>query len=158
MKLLLLLWTALLPFGAFAQSWTYNTTTDPMTSRTTKTAVLESPKSLSLRSPYEGRNIPRLYVRQHPQWGTNVYVTIDQGQILCRSYEPCRIMVRFDSGEPSVFNGIGAEDGSSEIFFFQNHNRAITNLKKAKRILIQVPVYQDGVQLLEFSASKPLEW
>lgn len=138
--------------------WGYETSTDKMTSKPVATAMLRSENSLSLGFPYQGVNHGWLTIRRHPKYGTDVIVQVTKGQVLCRSYDGCTISVRFDDGKPARFGAVGPEDHSSEILFLKSSERFIANAKKAKRILVEIPMYQEGNQLLEFTTATPLVW
>ena len=138
-------------------AWVYDSSTDAMTSKTTTHAMLESSNSLSLDSPYAGTNYGTITVRKHPRWGVDVMFSISKGQIMCSSYD-CRIQVRFDENKPVIFSGQEPADNDSSVVFLNNEPRFIAMAKKAKKILVQASIYQNGAPILEFYAPKPLEW
>jgi hypothetical protein len=110
-------------------AWRYFTLTDDMTSKTIAFAESKSVNKENLHWPY-GRNIgATLTLRKHPRQGKSVYVTLDKGQILCRSYESCTVSIRFDDRPPNQYSAIGPSDGSTEVVFIQNHTRFVTALK-----------------------------
>src|SRR5690625_1425564 len=80
------------------RGWDYLEPLDDLSGKAYKYARVRSINSLSLNSPYSGINHGTLIVRQHPQHGLGVLVTIDKGQILCRgeSYWDCAFQIRFD--------------------------------------------------------------
>lgn len=49
-------------------------------------------------------------------------------------------------------------DHSTTVVFARYPKWAIKHLKHAKRVFIQVPMYQAGNQVLEFDVTKPLIW
>lgn len=143
---------------AHAGTWTYDSRTDEMTSKTVYVASSESVNSLNLDFPYQGINKGRLSVRQHPKFGLDVYVEVQKGQILCRSYDGCSIAVRFDDKPAVMFEGANAADHSSEIVFLRNEKKFIAEAKKAKVIRVQLTMYQSGTQVLVFETPNSLEW
>lgn len=158
MKLTVLL-LGLLPALAIGGQWRYQDDVDQMTGKTASYASIKSDNSLSLRSPYAGTNFATLSVRKHPKYGTDVILSIDKGQILCRSsYDPCRIAVKFDNAPPRTFEGLPSADNSSETVFIGAASKFIASAKKAKTILIQIPLYQAGEQVLEFTTPVELVW
>lgn len=58
--------------------------------------------------------------------------------------------MKFSTTEPS--------DGSSNMVFLSNPKKFINLAKKAKRILIEAPFYEEGNQIFTFTIDKPLEW
>jgi len=153
----LLIIAAMLACTSTYASWRYQTDSDAMTSKKTTHAILESSNSLNLSSPYKGTNYGTITVRKHPRWGTNVMFSIGQGQLMCSSYD-CKIQARFDDQTPVIFTGTESEDRDSTVIFLQNSSKFIGLAKKAKRILIQASIYQNGAPVLEFFAPTPLEW
>jgi len=138
-------------------AWQYFTVTDDMTSKTIAFAESKSLNKENLHWPY-GRNIgATLTLRKHPRHGKSVYVTLDKGQILCRSYESCTVSIRFDDRPPHQYSAIGPSDGSTEVVFIQNHTRFVTALKQSKKVLIELPMYQDGNRSWQFNVDD-LSW
>lgn len=148
----------LLPAFALGGQWRYQDAVDQMTGKTASYASLKSDNSLSLSSPYDGVNFGTLHVRKHPKYGTDVFVKIEKGQILCRSYDPCRIAVKFDNAAPRAFEGLSAADNSTETVFLESTGKFIAAAKKAKKILIQIPLHRGGEQVLEFTTPVELVW
>jgi psiF repeat len=144
--------------SADAWAWSYSTETDSMDSSIKKFAELTSDNSLNLGFPYSGENRGELIVRQQKQYGLNVIFRIKKGQLICNSYEGCRVNVRFDDAQPVTFSADGPADHSSNVLFLQNSTRFIELAKKAKHVRVAVTVYQAGTQVLEFSTDAPLVW
>jgi hypothetical protein len=138
--------------------WEHATRTDKMTSKTVYFAGITSSNSLSLGFPYSGANYGQLTIRKRTSDGTTVTLKVDKGQIQCSSYSGCPIHVRFDDAPLVKFSGTEPADNSSDAVFFNNEKRFIELASKAKRILVQVNMFKNGSQILEFQTSKPLEW
>lgn len=145
--------------GAASANWRYEADTDAMTGKKSATAYITSDNSLSLGFPYRGKNHGTLVVRQHPKFGLDVMFQIDQGQIVCNDYsDNCAVMVRFDDKPPIRFSAVGPADHSSTVVFLQARSRFINEARKAKRILVQPTLYQNGNPVLVFSTVQPLDW
>lgn len=144
--------------SAVQADWQYSSQQDKMNGGSVRIAAFESNNTLSLPFPYQGQNNGRIVIRQQPSKGLNVYVQVDKGQILCRSYSNCRISVKFDEGKPVSFRGIESGDNSTTLVFLEPEQRFVDAAKKAKTILVELTMYQAGNQLLEFHSSKALEW
>lgn len=138
--------------------WKYHSEKDKMTGKEKSYAYVTSDNSLHLNFPYRGDNYGQLTVRQHPKHGLDVIVSVDKGQILCHSYEDCDVQVKFDQAPPIRYSAIGSADGDSKVVFLRSVPRFIAAAKKAKSIFVQIPMYQAGEQVLEFTTSAPLEW
>jgi hypothetical protein len=155
----LLLAAMLVGIGTSASAnWSYSEEVDQMTGKAAKYAIVESKNSLELRFPYNGKNKGRLWVRQHPKHGLDVILEIDKGQILCSNHSGCPIEVKFDDAPPIKFSGLEPADHSRTSVFFQNGRRFIAQAQKAKRMLVQVNLYQSGAPVLEFESPEPLKW
>lgn len=138
--------------------WDYKQNIDKMSSKQTLYAIIKSENSLNLSSPYSGRNHGHLTVRQHPTYGQNVIFQVDQGQIMCNSYNGCPIIVRFDEKPAVTFSGTEAADNDPKTVFISNSSRFIGLAKTAKRILVQVNLFHNGNPVLEFTTQEPLQW
>lgn len=148
----------LLAGAACAGQWRYSDSTDKMTGKSESLAYIQSDNSLDLERPYHGPNMGMVTVSRHPKYGLNVTVSIDKGQVLCRSYDPCSIVVRFDDGKPQRFSALPPADHSTETVFTTNKTKFIASARKAKRILVQLPIYRNGEPVLEFSTPVGLVW
>lgn len=142
---------------AHAVGWNYDSSTDKMTGKKSASAQTVSDNSLSFGFPYQGVNRGNLIVRQHPQYGLDVLITIDKGQMLCSSYD-CKVSIKFDDAPPVKFSGSGLADHSSQTIFIEGAAKFIASAKKAKKILVQFNAYQNGAPVLEFSTPQPLDW
>lgn len=143
--------------GAWAQ-WSTDESQDKMTGKVRKTASVLSSDSLSLGFPYQGSNHGVLGVRRHPQFGLDVYLRIDKGQILCSSYRGCKVLVKFDAAAPVSFEGAESADHDSSIVFIENPNKFIGLARKAQSITVQIGLYQNGMQTLTFNTPGGLTW
>lgn len=144
---------------AFAQDgWEYREETDKMTSKVNKFAILVSTSSLSLSSPYQGLNHAYLHVRQRAGSPPEVLLTITKGQMMCRSFSPCAIKVRFDDAPPVTFRGVGSSDHDPKVAFIESESKFIAAASKAKTILVQTEIFHNGAPIMEFKTGAPLVW
>lgn len=129
-------------------AWSYSNDEDGMSGKRIEYAAVRSENTLSLDFPYQGAQHGTLAVRKHPKWGSNVIVSIEEGQILCSSYE-CPVRIRFDDAQPVTYTGNEPSDNSTETIFLPY---SIANkLKTAKRVKVEMNLYQNGTQVLEFN-------
>lgn len=137
--------------------WIYTDDKDPMTDRMTRIACVTSTNLVQLSSPYDP--VPaRMCVRSSPRHGLDVYVALmGDGQIICRTYSGCTTKVRFGEQPVQTFSATDAADGSSNIMFIVNAARMVEGLKGADVTRVELTLYQDGVQPIEFP-TKGLEW
>ena len=92
-------------------------------------------------------------MRTHPRYGKDVIFSIEKGQILCRSYEDCIVLVRFDDEPPVNYSAVGASDNSTETIFIRNYNKFVKKLLKAKQVRIATNIYKQGAPVFEFDVS-----
>lgn len=133
--------------------WLYQQAADPMGKGATYHAQVESTNTVNFGFPYSGNQRGALTLRAHPRYGTDIIFSIKKGQILCRSYEDCTVLVRFDDEPASNYSAVGAADNSTETIFIRNYNRFLEKLVKAKRVRIAVNIYQEGAPVFEFDVS-----
>ena len=110
-----------------------------------------STNTISLGFPYEGEQHANLYIREHPQHGKDVIVTIEKGQLLDSEYHG-KVLVRFDDDKPRSFSSVRAADLSSDTLFLRGGAFPVfvSRLKTAKTLRIEVPIYQAGNRMLVF--------
>jgi hypothetical protein len=132
-------------------NWDYSETKDAMGRGTIYLTSVISSNTISLNFPYEGEQHCRLSIREHPQHGNDVYVSIEKGQLLDSEYHG-DVLVRFDNDKPKAFSSVSPADGSSETLFLRSGAFPffLSKLQTAKTLKIQVPVYQAGNQICEF--------
>jgi hypothetical protein len=133
--------------------WSYNANEDAMTSGIRRTASVDSSNTVNFGFPYAGSQQGHLTLRTDPRHGKDVIFRIEQGQILCPSYEGCSVQVRFDDAKPVRFSASGAADHSTEVIFLNDYNGFLNKMKKAKRVRIAVQIYQNGSPVFEFDVS-----
>lgn len=149
---------ALVMSQASIAQWSYQTDIDKMTSKKTVEASLTSDRGMTLRFPYQGQNYAGLSVRKREGGPVEALFLVEKGQIMC-GVRSCTIRIRFDDGEPMTFSGRKPSDHSSTAIFLDNPARFVTAAKTAKRrILVEVDMFQNGTQVLEFSAPQALAW
>lgn len=137
-----------------SSGWIYNEKKDEMRGATTKTATVESSTPLNLDFPY-GESTPRLHVRQDPKWGFDIFITAN-GPFLCRSYDDT-VSVKFDNGPIREWSCAEGDGGSSDIIFFNREQSFLAELKKAKKVIVEVSMYNAGRQQITFPVAG-LKW
>jgi hypothetical protein len=137
-----------------ALSWTYQSETDMH--GTANYASVTSDNSETLSFPYHG-GPARLWIRKHPKYGTDVYINVPDGQIICNDYDGCSVPVKFDDGKVERFTGVGPADISSTTLFIRNASRFISKAKKAKTVIIELTFYQDGDHQYVFDRGSTVE-
>lgn len=135
------------------KQWDYRIETDKMGKGVTYSASVQSSNIVEFDFPYQGPQRATLILREHPRYGKDVILYIERGQILCRSYSPCSVLVRFDDEKAVSYSGIGPEDGSSNGVFLRGYSRFFEKVLKAKRVRLSVTVYKQGSPVFDFDIS-----
>ena len=79
-------------------------------------------------------------------------LSIEQGQILCSTYD-CPIRIRFDDGAAQTLSGTEPGDNSSETVFIPGYVKFSKKLQQAKRVRIEVNIFQQGTLVADFDVS-----
>jgi len=127
--------------------WEYRNYEDKASGKTAFKASLLSENKINLSFPYQGSQNGTLSVRNHPRWGKNIYLKIEQGQILSidgYSFDNKYFLVRFDDGDVKKWNYVGSSDQSSDIIFISNEKKFLKQLTASNKIYITINLYQDG--------------
>jgi hypothetical protein len=138
------------PLGS---QWSYSHSADAMSKGIAYHAVVLSTNTVNFKFPYSGAQHARLRLRIDPRHGKDVIFSIEKGQLLCRSYEDCTVLIRFDDEQATNYSGVGAADNSTETIFIRNYDRFIGKMLKAKRVRIATNIHQEGAPVFEFDVS-----
>ncbi|TNE37801.1 MAG: hypothetical protein EP321_09655 [Sphingomonadales bacterium] len=140
-----------------ASKWHYSEKKDEMRGTTAKFAELRSENEVNLDFPYGSVN-GIITVRKRPQDGLNIMFSVDNGQILCRSFgDTTYVSAKFDDGPIKRYACTGTSDGSSETAFIEHTVDFLANLKKAKRTIIEAELYNNGREQFTFDTAG-LDW
>jgi hypothetical protein len=137
-------------------AWEYSQSVDELSGKSAYNAQVRSSNFQSFGFPYNGETHGTLSLRKHPRYGKDLIFQVDQGQILCRSYSGCPISIRFDEGAVITVEGNPPEDNSSDTVFLP-YSRFIKKIQKSKKIVIGMPVYQEGEPAFIFD-TQYLKW
>jgi hypothetical protein len=141
------------PEPTVGKQWLYTSAEDPMSSKKTYWAAVRSSNQIELDFPYRGAQRATLTLRTHPRHGKDVIFSIEQGQLLCPSYEGCNVLVRFDEDPAVRYSANGPADNSSETLFLGNYGGFAEKMMRAKRVRIAAEIYQAGAPVFEFDVS-----
>lgn len=135
--------------------WDYFESTDKMTSKPVKYATIDANELLTFKFPYEGGSTATLVLRKKN--GVNdAYIKVSKGQFKS-NFDGTNSRVRFDENKASTYSMGESSDGSSDILFFNNANRLISGLKKAKTMKLEIEFYDEGIRVIEFNVTG-LNW
>lgn len=130
---------------AVSSPWSYSKKHDDVRNGDIVTASSRSTNSIDLDFPYAGGTWLTVTVRKHPAWGTDVYFSINQGQLICHSYDDgCYATVRFDDDPAKRFYLNEPSDNSSDTVFVRGAQGFINKLAKAKKLVVELEFYKSG--------------
>jgi len=135
------------------KQWHYVSSEDKMSGGTVYVASVQSSNTVNFDSPYRGAQHAALDLRIDPQLGKDLMLSIERGQFMCRSYQACTVMVRFDEEKPVKYSAIGPSDNSTKLLFIRNYDQFLNKMKKAKIVRIAPEVYHNGSPVFEFDVS-----
>ncbi|PLK22266.1 hypothetical protein C0V72_15855 [Porphyrobacter sp. TH134] len=96
-------------------------------------------------------------VRQSPQYGFDILVGVESGQIMCNSYSRSYINVKFDDGPIQRYGCNDASDGTSNMVFVEGAKGFLGKLKDSKKVIVEAEFFQNGMQQLAFDTAN-LKW
>ena len=136
--------------NVMAENWSYAQEEDSMSAGKIYFARTSSINSVNFNFPYEGEQHALLTLRTDPKYGKDIIFEIEKGQILCSSYDGCKIPVRFDSKKTLYFQAVPSVDHNSTIIFIKNYSLFVQNLLHSKRLRITPTIFQEGIPVFEF--------
>lgn len=134
------------------EAWSYNESNDSISNGVIKTAEIISSDKIELNFPYTGGTKGIITIRKHPRWGTDVMISISNGQMLC-GYRNCEVTVSFDNAKSKIFSAIEPADHSNKMVFIKDAKGFIKQLKGSKKTLVEIAFYQNGSYAFEFNTA-----
>ncbi len=149
---------AALEQGSSAAKWAYSEHQDDMGRGTTKTAQVTSSNAVGFGFPYQGETHAVLILRDSPQYGRDVMLSVERGQFVS-SYTKNFITVKFDDGELAKFAVSDPENSKTGLLFIRSDDAEffVSQLRKAKSLKIEADFFQEGPRVFEFDI-RGLNW
>lgn len=138
-----------------ASKWSYNEVKDELRNKTRYTASISSNNSVNFGFPYQGDQNLRIGVRDDPQWGDDVYFSVERGQMICGIYD-CKGSISFD-GNAEGLTLVPSGDRDSTVLFAKYPRAIINKLKNSERVVVEITFYQEGNRQFIFDTAG-LEW
>lgn len=136
--------------------WQYSENRDEMRGSSERFASVTSENELHFGFPY-GDTRARLELRQSARFGFDIMVSVESGQFTCYSFSGGRIAVKFDDGPIRNYGCNRPSDGSTEIIFIENQQQFLSQLRRARRVVIEAEFFREGRQQLIFNVAG-LNW
>ena len=127
-----------------------------MRNQITYTASVLSTNEVEFSFPYNGGSQLGLGLRTSSK-SNDIIFAITKGQFGC--IDDCTLAVKFDDGEVENYPLAKASNGGSSIFIKDKNNvqKFALNLKKAKKLIVELPFYSEGRKQFHFNV-EGLEW
>jgi len=135
-----------------ARLWKREESVDSMTGKPVVHLQNRSTHSFPLEFPNRGMHYAHIVVQKHPRYGTNAMIVVDDGQLHCQ-YRNCRILVRFDQAKPTSFSVSSPADNSSDTWFIEDTTRFISQLSRAKQVIVELQFYQQAIREIRFETT-----
>ncbi|MFC3506741.1 zinc ribbon domain-containing protein [Acinetobacter pseudolwoffii] len=140
------------------KNWQYETSKDEMRGIESKFATTVSTNTVDFDFPYNGGSKLILALRKRGS-EVDVMVSITKGQILC-GIQNCEAAFKFDDGAVQSVTMSEPDNHSSDLLFIaydKTESKIISQLKNSKKLVIEIPFYQEGRKQFTFDVSG-LEW
>ena len=140
------------------KNWQYATSKDEMRGIESKFATTVSTNTVDFDFPYNGGSKLILALRKRGS-DVDVMVSITKGQILC-GVQNCEAAFKFDGGAVQSITMSEPDNHSSDLLFIaydKTESKIISQLKNSKKLVIELPFYQEGRKQFTFDVSG-LEW
>ena len=140
------------------KNWQYETSKDEMRGIESRFATTVSTNTVDFDFPYNGGSKLILALRKRGS-EVDVMVSITKGQILC-GIQNCEAAFKFDDGAVQSITMSEPDSHASDLLFVaydKTESKIISQLKNSKKLVIEVPFYQQGKKQFAFDVSG-LEW
>lgn len=132
--------------------WNFTSETDEMTGKANDFATIEGNEMLDFKAPYGGDNKMSFMIR-YKGGSNNVMLQISKGQFLTNIDDGRYVRVKFDDLPPIKYEYSNPTDYSTTTIFLENAGGFISHLKKAKKVLVETDIYNEGVVSSHFDVA-----
>jgi len=130
-------------------NWTNEENEDKMSGEKRFFTYTTSTNEIEFDFPYQGGSSFTLLVRNMGK-ANEVALTVSKGQFMPSIMNERSVRVKFDDEKPFNYSYAGTSDGSATTIFIVKANQFINKLKKAKKLMIEAPFYDAGMQIIYF--------
>lgn len=145
----------LIPFFSIANEtkWELSNSSSKMSNDSIISATIESDNEVEFDFPYEGKQRAKLSLWTTTNSNTD-YLTfsIERGQIVCGFGKGCSVDIKVDDEDAVSVKGTPPSDGTSTYITVDLDAGLAAKLKRAKKILAQPTIFQNGYPVFEFDA------
>ncbi|MGK3363416.1 hypothetical protein ACSLNB_18330 [Citrobacter portucalensis] len=146
----------------FSAEWLASYNNDEMRGTATKFLQTESDNAVDFDFPYNGGSKMTLVLRSpktelkgeqkaEDLKPNEAMLLISKGQFSCNSYDGCDVSVKFDNEKIQKYKMSPAENGRSDVIFFDKSNSFIKSISNHKKLIIEADFYQAGPKQFKFN-------
>lgn len=142
-------------------NWIYESKDDEMRGITSKYAMILSDNQAYFDFPYDGGSNLKITIRKRSNEPAEIMFVISKGQYSCDTIsDNCFTTIKFDDGSVENIELSSTTDHSSDVLFIaynEDSDRFIKSLLKSKKLIVELPFYQEGKKQFKFTTSG-LKW
>lgn len=138
------------------ENWSYSNETDEMDQSKRFFAYCASTNKVDFKFPYNGGSALTVLVRNMNK-KNEIILSISKGQFISSYSGDENVRFKFDEEKPITISYSSAKDGSSNFVFPENSKMIIGKLKKAKKLMIEAPFFDEGTSVFYFNIDG-LKW
>jgi hypothetical protein len=143
------------PEQTVVSPWAYQSETDKMSGKETYYAFATAKDLLEFEFPYNGGSEAKLQIRKKGT-NTDIMLIVSKGQFIV-GVDGGLAKIKFDDEPAFSIRLSSPSDYSSDVVFLGSERKLIEKLKKAKKALIEVEFYNEGIRIIEFDTFN-FEW
>jgi hypothetical protein len=136
--------------------WRYDVQRDDVRNSEVRTASITSSNAVDFGPPYSGGSNATMTVRRHPEHGLDVIFSVRPSQMVCDLSDGCVSTINID-GRMQRIRLLMPADYDSEVLFVQNARGLLNQLRRGRRLIVELPFYQEGNRQFTFEI-EGLEW
>lgn len=138
-------------------AWQYSSERDALRNGVAHYAELISDNRVEFASPYDGGASLNMWVRNWQKSPDDLGFTVSKGQFVCGISDGCQGAINID-GKRRTLTLAEPASYDSKTLFVRNSAEMIKQLVGAKKIIVELPFYQEGDIQFEFSTPVGLVW
>lgn len=135
-------------------TWEIDSVVDKMTDKVVHLYRLNSDNMVTQDEVY-GETAGEILIRDNGK--KDVMFMIGNGQILGNDFDGTNyVKIRFDDGKAERYTFAESSDMDNSVIFINAVGKFIEKAKKAKKILVEVTLFDAGTRVFEFTTKEPL--
>ena len=138
------------------QSWVYSEEDDETSGDKIYSATLHSSNQVEFAYPHHGGSYFEFIIKNSGKENETI-LRVSNGQFMPSVRDSEALGITFDEGDFMSHNYSSATDGSADYIFLSNPDSLIKKVKNAKKLKIEAPFFNAGIQVIKFDVDS-LQW